>query len=112
MNNHHYAMDLLSLSENNYDIDAVSLNLTDDILNQFNNNILHYPTNGSPYSNSSIYDTSIAPNILEAPISTSSVSELNGKPLFLCKRLVQQVHYLLYILLSGTHLVPQLTQIL
>jgi hypothetical protein len=75
MNCNPYAMDLLSLSDNDYDVNAPSSHSTDDISNQTNTN---YQTNGSPYSNSSIYSNTIAPNILEAPLSTSTVSDLHS----------------------------------
>jgi hypothetical protein len=76
--NTRYASDLLSLSDNDYKVNATSSNSTNNITNLFNDNIIQSSTNGSPYSTHSVSGTSIAPNILEAPLNTSAISELQS----------------------------------
>jgi hypothetical protein len=73
-----FAMNLLSFSANDYEIQSPS-NSSNNVSHPFNNNIINYSSNGTTDSNHSISKTSIAPpNILEAPINTSNVAELQS----------------------------------
>jgi hypothetical protein len=71
-----FTMNLLSFSANDYEIQSTS-NSSNDAGHPFNDNIINYSTNGLSDSHRSVSNTSIAPpNILEAPINTSNISEL------------------------------------
>ncbi len=69
-------MNLLSFSANDYEVQSTS-NSSNDASQLYNNNIIIQSTNGTSNSQRSVSDTTIdPPNLLEAPINTSGITEL------------------------------------